>query len=159
MRTEKRGPVTKNSRQVSAGGHEGRLVASGAANGTKYRWMPDQCRTPSPYGAHDAWFLMTLVPTGPDAIILRLPLLQRHHRRPANPATRAANAEEEEETNGCDEPSNALMQLLTTYQWFPVLVSACLAEYPWSLLLTRTLWASCPLLLCRWPGSRSCVAL
>lgn len=88
---------------------------------------------------------MTSVPTGPDAINLRLPLLQRHHRRPANPATRAANAEEEEETNGCDEPSNALMQLLTAYQWFPVLVSACLSEYLWSLLLTRTLRASCPL--------------
>jgi hypothetical protein len=58
-----------------------------------------------------------------------------------------------------DEPSNALMQLLTAYQRFPVLVSACLSEYPWSLLLTRTLRASCPLLLCRWPGSRSRVAL
>jgi hypothetical protein len=51
---------------------------------------------------------------GSDAIILRLPLLQSHHRRPANPATGAANAQEErEEINECDEPRNAFIQLFT----------------------------------------------
>jgi hypothetical protein len=81
---------------------------------------------------------MTSVPTGPDAIILRLPLLQGHHRRLANPATHAAHAQEEkEETNACDEPSHAVIQLPPPCHWFSVLVSTCLAEYPWRLLLTR----------------------
>jgi hypothetical protein len=145
--TEKRGSVTKNCRQVSACSHDGRLVSSGAAKGTEHHWMTDQCRAPSPCGAHDARHVMTSIPTRPDAIILRLPLLQSHHRRPVNPTTEATHAEEREETNACDKPSNTLIQLLTPYHWFPVLVSACLSESPWRLLLTRTFRESCPLLL------------
>ena len=82
----------ENSRQVSAFGHDGRLVSSGAANGTQHHWMTGQCRAASSCGAHDAWLLMTSVPTGPNAVILRLPLLRSHHRRAANPTTRAAHA-------------------------------------------------------------------
>jgi hypothetical protein len=88
---------------------------------------------------YDACLLRTLVPTGPDAIILRLPLLQSLHRRPGNSATGATHVQEErEETNACDEPCNALIQLLTPYYWFPLLVSACLSAYPWIRLLTRS---------------------
>jgi hypothetical protein len=139
--------VTKNSRQVSACGHEGRLVSSGAATGTQHPWRTEQCRALAPCGRHDAWLLTNSVPPGQGPITVRLPLLQSLHWRLANPATDAAHAEEREETNACDEPSNALIQLLTPCHWFPWLVSACLSEYSGILLLTRTLWASCPLLL------------
>jgi hypothetical protein len=128
----------------------GRLVSSGAANGTQHHWMTDQCRAPLPCRGHDACLLRTSVPPGQGPITVRLPLLQSPHRRLANPATGAAHAQEErEETNACDEPSNALIQLLTPYHWFPLRASACLSEYPGIRLLTRTLWASCPLLLMR----------
>jgi hypothetical protein len=64
-------------------------------------------------GVHDTRLLRTSR-SGPDAIILRLPLLQSHHRGLAKPATGAANAQEErEEINECDKPSNAFIQLFT----------------------------------------------
>jgi hypothetical protein len=124
-----------------------RLALSRAANGTKHHWMTDRCRASSPCGGHDACPLTNSVPPGQGPITVRPPLLQSLHRRIANPATDAAHAEEKEETNACDELSSALMQLLTPYHRFPVLVSACLSEYSWSLLLTRTLRVSCPLFL------------
>lgn len=126
----------------------GRLVSLGAAKGTQHHRMTDRCRAPSPCGAHDVCLLRTSVAHGPGPITVRLPLLQSPHRRLANPATDAAHAQEErEETNAGDELRSALIQLLTPFHWFPLLVSACLSEYPWALLHTRTLLASCPLLL------------
>jgi hypothetical protein len=91
--TEEQGAVTKNNRQVSTCGHDGRLVPSRAANGTQPHWMTEQCRASSPCGGHDPRLLKTSIPrTGPDAIIRRLPLLQSPHRRLADPATGAAHA-------------------------------------------------------------------
>jgi hypothetical protein len=75
---------------------DNRLVASGAANGTKHHWMTERCRAASLSVVHDVCLLRTSR-AGPDAIILRLPLLQSHHRRLANPATGATNAQEESE--------------------------------------------------------------
>jgi hypothetical protein len=98
--------VTNNGRRVSACSYDGRLVSCGAANDTKHHWMTYQCRPPSPRAGHDAGVLRTSR-GGPDAIILRLPLPQRHHRLLAD----AANAQEErEEAQACDELSHALTQ-------------------------------------------------
>jgi hypothetical protein len=117
---------------------QGPLLSSGAANGARHHWMTDRSRASSPCGGHDACPLTNSVPPGQGPITVRPPLLQSLHRRIANPATDAAHAEEREERNACDELSDALMQLLTPYHWFFVLVSACLSEYSWRLLLTRT---------------------
>jgi hypothetical protein len=48
----------------------------------------------------DACLLRTSVSPGPDAFLLRLPLLQRLHWRPASPATDTAHAQEEREGQG-----------------------------------------------------------
>jgi hypothetical protein len=51
---------------------------------------------------------------GPGPITVRFPLLQSRHRRPADPATDAAHAQEEsEETNACDDPRHTRIQLST----------------------------------------------
>jgi hypothetical protein len=144
--TEERGPVTNNRRQVSTGAHDGRRVASRAANGAQHPWMTEQCRASSPCGGHDACPPTNSVPPGQGPITVRPPLLQCLHRRLANPATDAAYAEEGEETNACDELRNARMQFVTPYRSFAVLVLACLSESSGSLLLTRPLRVSCPLL-------------
>jgi hypothetical protein len=104
----------------------GRLVPSGTINGTKHHEMTGQRRPPSLSVVHDACLRRTSR-GGPQTVILRLPLLQRHHRRLANPATGAAHAQQErEEAQASDEPRNVLTQLLTPYHGFPWLVSACL---------------------------------
>jgi transposase len=128
--------------QVLACGHNGRLVSSRATNGPQHHWMTAQCRASSPCGIHDACLLTNSVPPGQGPTAVGSPLLQSLHRRLANPATDAAHAQEErEETNAGDELCHAFTQLFTPYHWFPVLVFACLSEYPLRLLL----WLQIPL--------------
>jgi hypothetical protein len=108
---------------------------------------------------HDACLFRTSLP-GQGPITVRPPLLQSLHRRIANPATGAAHAgEEREETNACDELRHALMQLLTPYHGFPVLVSACLSAYPGDTPPASDVTGVVPLAPCHWLSSPSHVAL
>ena len=127
IRMEERGPVTKNSRQVSGCSHDG---GCGRASFFRRERRVIHLRPRSAEWiaiSGDIGPGMTFAAlrmsrnrlktsrSGPDTIILRVPLLQRHHRRLANPATEASNAQEEsEETHACDEPSGALIQLPTS---------------------------------------------